>query len=143
MSHLPVHRPLHKGHSGSVVYVIHKITEEYLRLGQLVGQSNQLHKNENTTVYQAIVLQQALDEFEEHWGDEVGELTVLGQNRPGHKSDAEVKKQIDSLRTVGHAMYNAPSFPSLPSMTDQSALLTDSGVGESQGTSNLTRDQQP
>ena len=54
-------------------------TNRYYRIGQLIGTCNRPHRSTQSTVYQAVVLRQALDEFEERCKHDIKDLRPVGQ----------------------------------------------------------------
>ena len=72
-------RSLEDGQSGSIVYVIDANTHRYYRIGQLIGECLRPHRTAQEKVYQAVVLRQALDQFEEEHFNDVRDLRPLGQ----------------------------------------------------------------
>ena len=72
-------RSLEAGQSGSIVYVIDANTHRYYRIGQLIGECVRPASPDQDPVYRAVVLRQALDQFEEEHFYDVKNLRPLGQ----------------------------------------------------------------
>ena len=143
-----------RGQSGSIVYVIDAKSGEYLRFGQLIGECVPYSKLIKTTVYRAVVLRQALDEFHVTHKYSVRALRPLGQD--DNKVD-DVRAVIDQLETDNQRRHSVEdedlniSFSSSHSTRPPSSLLSlpskqegrncsqlDSGVAEPCSVRNLT-----